>query len=813
MIKLEKIDKYFNRFKKNKIHVIDNTSLEFEDTGLVALLGPSGSGKTTLLNVIGGLDKVRKGNIYINDKKITKRFQGYVDKVRNLNIGYIFQDYKLVEDKSVFDNVAIVLKMIGIKDKKEIEKRVLYVLDKVGMLRYKKRPCSMLSGGERQRVGIARAIVKNPSIIIADEPTGNLDSKNSVEIMNIIKAISKDKLVILVTHETNLAKFYASRIIELEDGKVTSDYINKNEADLDYEIGNTLYLKDYKYNEQLDKNINVYSNTKNDLNLNIVITNGNIYIKTNDDRKIEVIDDESSIEMIDDHFKNITQAEADKYEFNFKNIINENRKLKYSSIFNPVSFITNGFKKVFNYSILKKILLGGFFLSGIFIMFAISSIAASLTIKEENFVKINKNYLTVKRDKLAVDDFNMLEQKLQIDEKDYIIPTNSIVNLKLRTDDYYQFNNYNLFLEGSLSSTSMLSNKKTILGRMPENDNEIVVDKMTLENTRKKETAKMFGFTKDTQFIDREIIIDPMDNLKIVGIVDLKSPSIYVNNNKLINILYHSKNNDQNRPYASTREDSEQLEYEDYNLFINKISLKEGRWPENDYEVIVNNINREEMKLNKEINKSINGRKLKVVGYYTSKDQLENYFVNPSMIKIKLIESSSDMSVYSTNKESALNNARANFKINISDSYEASREEYIEGQRENIKTSIISSGIIIVISLIEILLMIRSSFLSRVKEVGIYRAIGVKKKDIYIMFSGEIIAITTLAAIPGIIGCTYVLSLLTKISLLKNMFIVNPLIVIGSIILVFIFNLIVGLVPVFNTLRKRPAEILSRTDI
>ena len=101
MIKLEKIDKYFNRFKKNKIHVIDNTSLEFEDTGLVALLGPSGSGKTTLLNVIGGLDKVRKGNIYINDKKITKRFQGYVDKVRNLNIGYIFQYYKIVEDKSL----------------------------------------------------------------------------------------------------------------------------------------------------------------------------------------------------------------------------------------------------------------------------------------------------------------------------------------------------------------------------------------------------------------------------------------------------------------------------------------------------------------------------------------------------------------------------------------------------------------------------------------------------------------------------------------------------------------------------------------
>ena len=178
MIKLNHVDKYFNRFKKNQIHVINDTSLEFENNGLVALLGPSGSGKTTLLNAIGGLDKVRKGTIIVNGKKITKRLQYQIDKVRNLNIGYIFQDYKLVENMSVFDNVAIVLKMLGIKDKKEIEKRVYYVLDRVGMLRYKKRPANMLSGGERQRVGIARAIVKNPNIIIADEPTGNLDSKN-----------------------------------------------------------------------------------------------------------------------------------------------------------------------------------------------------------------------------------------------------------------------------------------------------------------------------------------------------------------------------------------------------------------------------------------------------------------------------------------------------------------------------------------------------------------------------------------------------------------------------------------------------------
>ena len=122
------------------IHIINNTSLELEDRGLVAIFGQSGSGKTTLLNVIGGLDKINKGKIYINGKKISKRRANTVDKIRNLNIGYIFQDYKLIENMSVFDNVAISLRMIGLKNKKEIQKRVNYVLEAVNMYRYRNRP-------------------------------------------------------------------------------------------------------------------------------------------------------------------------------------------------------------------------------------------------------------------------------------------------------------------------------------------------------------------------------------------------------------------------------------------------------------------------------------------------------------------------------------------------------------------------------------------------------------------------------------------------------------------------------------------------
>lgn len=147
MIKLRKVNKYFYRHKKNQIHVINNTSLELGDTSLVALLGPSGCGKTTLLNAIGGLDKVNNGKIFIDGKKITKRSSSYVDKIRNLSIGYIF-GYYLVDNMTVYDNIALSLKINGIKNKEEIKKRVYYVLEKVGMYRYRNRYASMLSGGK-----------------------------------------------------------------------------------------------------------------------------------------------------------------------------------------------------------------------------------------------------------------------------------------------------------------------------------------------------------------------------------------------------------------------------------------------------------------------------------------------------------------------------------------------------------------------------------------------------------------------------------------------------------------------------------------
>ena len=422
MIKLEKVNKYFNRRRKNQIHIIDNTSLELEDKGLVSILGQSGSGKTTLLNAIGGLDKINKGKIYINGKRITKKRTSTVDKIRNLNIGYIFQDYKLIDNMSVFDNVAISLRMIGLKDKKEIQKRVNYVLEAVNMYRYRNRPAAMLSGGEKQRVAIARAIVKNPSIVIADEPTGNLDSKNSLEIMNIIKAISKEKLVILVTHEVDLAKFYATRIIEVQDGKVLKDYKNDIKEDLEYRLDNKIYLKDLDdiNNLQTEKiNIDIYSDNETEkIDVKLVIKNGNIFIQAKN-KKIEVVDDNSAIELIDEHYRKIDKSIYEKYKYNLDDIVDKKYKVRYSSIYGIIKSIKNGFNRILNYTILKKILLFGFFASAMFIVYSISNIAGTTNIKESDYITMDKNYLQVDMAKVNVDDYIQYEN---LEDIDYILP-------------------------------------------------------------------------------------------------------------------------------------------------------------------------------------------------------------------------------------------------------------------------------------------------------------------------------------------------------------------------------------------------------
>lgn len=219
MIRVENIKKTFNPHSSARNQVLKGVSFELPDKGLVAIFGKSGSGKTTLLNIIGGLEKADSGKIIVNGELM----KGNEDKIRNQKIGFIFQNYYLERGYTIAEIMRNAMLIAGFTDEKEIERRTEEVLKLVDMERFKNKQGDALSGGQKQRVAIARALIKGADVILADEPTGNLDAQNTYKVMDILKEISKTKLVVLVTHEVTLIKKYADTHIKIVDGLLVDD--------------------------------------------------------------------------------------------------------------------------------------------------------------------------------------------------------------------------------------------------------------------------------------------------------------------------------------------------------------------------------------------------------------------------------------------------------------------------------------------------------------------------------------------------------------------------------------------------------------
>lgn len=226
LINISNIGKEY-RIGSEEIHALRSVSMNIEKGEFVALMGPSGSGKSTLMNILGCLDTPSKGSYILNGTDVSNMSDNELAEVRNKEIGFVFQTFNLLPRSTALDNVALPLVYAG-ANRSTREERAMKVLTDVGLQDRVKHKPNELSGGQRQRVAVARALVNNPSIILADEPTGNLDTKTSIEIMGLLEEIHrKGNTIILVTHEEDIA-LHAHRIIRLRDGLVEDDFVNKN---------------------------------------------------------------------------------------------------------------------------------------------------------------------------------------------------------------------------------------------------------------------------------------------------------------------------------------------------------------------------------------------------------------------------------------------------------------------------------------------------------------------------------------------------------------------------------------------------------
>ena len=287
-MKVTQLNKTYDRRTAAANQVLRDVSFTLPETGFVCILGPSGCGKTSLLNAIGGLDRFDSGEISLGDVSVRSYGTAAYETERNRSFGYIFQNYYLLQNHSVGYNVYLGLHSLGLSHGEKL-RRVRDALKAVDMDRYIRRKVSELSGGQQQRVAIARALARRPRVIFADEPTGNLDESNTVNICTLLRQISRNSLVVMVTHEERIAEFFADRIIRLEDGRIASDSASWDRNGLASGEGATLYAGDYREDKTETNGVNLRILRQEGaapVNLTVVALKDRIVIKLDDTRTV-----------------------------------------------------------------------------------------------------------------------------------------------------------------------------------------------------------------------------------------------------------------------------------------------------------------------------------------------------------------------------------------------------------------------------------------------------------------------------------------------------------------------------------------------
>jgi hypothetical protein len=503
-------------------------------------------------------------------------------------------------------------------------------------------------------------------------------------------------------------------------------------------------------------------------------------------------------------------------DFDYTACLPAKYKARYTPVYRLSNMVSSGWKTVKGFKRSRKFLMLGFVFAAMFAFLAVSNVTGLIDVKPVDYRTTNGSYVTVSNpDKTS----ELLRAMESVDGAVYSIPGNSLKSITLPMDDFLQTSYAQEDLNVSIVRADMLSEDQLTAGEMPSKKHEVVLDKSVVDRFIRGGLGVSVGLDTPEEFIGRKLRVPRLDDYTIVGIADTQSPSLFVDESQVMYILTNGNDVEDVLAYGYEEDFEEEDDIKsgkvmDIALSENEIKIKKGRAPEDAFETVVNEIHDEEYELGSSINSTAAGRKLTVVGFYSS-DAVDDdtYYVNSDTIREDYISKQKNISVYSDDPEmlkSELDLQGVSAKVNdVRD-----KKAYINERRDQLTSSIIVAVIIMIISLIEMFLMLRSSFLSRIKQVGTMRAIGLKKKDIYRMFTGEILVISFITAVPGIALMYFILRQLVRTTYyLEGLYIISPAVALITFAIILVFNLIAGIIPVLVTMRKTPAQILARTDI
>ena len=766
MLELKNIKKSYTLANYTQL-ALNDISLKFRKNEFVAVLGQSGSGKTTLLNIIGGLDHYDSGDLIINNKS-TKKFKDTDwDAYRNNCIGFIFQSYNLISHINILANVELGMTLSGVS-KKERRQKAIEVLKKVGLENHINKKPNQLSGGQMQRVAIARALVNNPDIILADEPTGALDSKTSVQIMELIKEIAKDKLVIMVTHNSELAHDYANRIIELKDGNIISDTnkLEKQNNNKTYAIKKTamsfLTALSLSFNNIKTKKgrtlLTAFASSIGIIGISIILSLSNGFDMQIDQFEKDTLSSfpitisRQTTEMSPEDMMSMTPDKSDSYideeviypydtassMLIHKNVFTDDY-LNYINNINPDYTIGVSYLRTMSLNMLIKNDDKINYVNNL----SLSSLPKELKESEETFLESAYDLLkgSYPKDKaeivVAVNEKNRLEKNileaLGIDTSKEEISFDELIGKEIKiilNDDFYK-NNNNYFV--------------------PNMNYDEMYDE---------------GIT-----------------LKIVGIVRGKEDNMLA---QIVNAMSMSQGAG-NILYSN--------ELAEYIIEQNKDSLIVKAQQDLDYNILTGEKFTE------------NYTKDDMLAYLGAKDipYIINIYPVDFEAKENIISYLNDYNKDKSDEDKIV-------YTDLADTFSTLSSNIMDA----IGWVLIAfSGISLIVSSIMIGIITYISVLERTKEIGILRSLGARKKDVSRVFNAETFIIGLASGLIGIIIARLLLfpinAILKDLTNLDNVAVMNPIHTLILITVAIILTLIGGLIPAVIASRKNPVEAL-RTE-
>jgi len=807
MIKINRLDKYFNKGKPNEIHVINNTTLEFGDTGLVCILGESGSGKTTLLNTIGGLDTFQSGEIEIDGVRVTNVVSKENEKLRNLKFAYIFQEQHLLQDDTVAYNIRLVLNQYEISEA-EKEARIDYVLQAVDMRKYKKRLVSQLSGGQQQRIAIARALVTSPDIILADEPTGSLDEANTMRIMSIIKKISKECLVILVTHERRIAEFFADRIIQIEDGRIARDTKHKSKHSYNYSDDTNLYLKEFEKDTLDMKNICIslyHQEDTPEMKLNVVYSEGTFYLQAADEARVVFLNSQSEMQMLEEKKPVLNMEQIEEFDYSLAKLPTG----KEAHL--PLREVYQLAKK--NVSMLGKkqiFMVVTFIITAILLVYTLQGYLTAASVDKESVITEDSHYLFInaKRSTSAsntqyYESFDAIYRDFSDSEmaKDLYIDLNT--DLSFRYESYGQIaRKQNTLPEASYVTLDHLKEEDLILGRMPELRHEIVVDRWVLQTFLDNDILKSMMTMED--FLGLYLWTDyDTDYVQVVGICDTGEPTIYVDKYLGISLATWADK-------LASLEQLKQLIPGEYD----SVTLAEG-------ETLVNETTYQGLMAERtDVFTAKNGLQYKVAGVIPD-DLNINYIVQEAdyrQLLDRYICTNRKFMIYGEDNQASkdyFNLENKNYdssyvEMLVADTYEEQMAAYREERSIQLNAQFIVTIVVFVVSMLMLYFTMKSNAISRAQELTVYRLAGISGKSILTAYVLEIILITNYTVLPVVLLLSGIVKFIAAIPSMQAYVVYPWSAMAGLLVFFYLINIMVGIIPVYRIMKLPPAQLAGK---